>query len=374
MTRPPLLINPFLKASIASAVPRKKVDKRRWLNLSSNEFVHQGMAAIVAQELSGIDVEEAIVYPNCAAFEEEVARRLGIHESMVMVMAGSDSAYKMLLTCLDHPSGSVITQAPNYDQLGFYAAMVGLRLLEVSYRRGGGFLLQDFLDVLSGPRSTVWISNPNGASGWRMPLDDVARLASQCAAYGHLLVVDEAYADFAECSHINLLTHLENVILIRSFSKGWAMAGGRLAWLAAHPALVGYLRAWNAGNTVSGVTIALARCLFRREREIRCARRELSEARDWFASSFVQRIPGAEALPSEANFVNLDVGSAEAADRLSARLKARGVLVRTMPANSPLAGCVRVTAAERPVLDGVLNIADSTPVELSCSAAILRNS
>jgi histidinol-phosphate aminotransferase len=251
----------------------------------------------------------------------------------------------------------VLTQAPNYEQLGFYAAMLGIRLTEIPYRRKRGFVLDDFVAALDVPSTSIWISNPNGPSGWRMPSAEVASLAADCHRRGHALIIDEAYADFADCSHLDLVARYPNAVVIRSFSKGWAMAGARLAYLAASPELVSYLRAWNPENPISGSTLELARALREREPEFVRARRELNAARDWFADAAARQIPGAEALPSEANFVNIDVGSEAFAAHLSNALHAHGILVRVMTEATRLGGCLRVTAAEHDVLASVLDIA-----------------
>ncbi len=355
-----LELDHFLNPTMARAPVRRKPDKRGFLNLSSNEFLHRDVARIVAIAYGHLEPDHATRYPYWPAFERELALRFGLDQSQVLITAGSDSAYRMLLTSLEHPDRVVVTQAPNYEQLGFYASIAGLDVRAVRYRKGEGFVLQDFLDALGGPPRTVWISNPNAPSGWLMPLVEMAELASCCAAHGHLLVIDEAYVDFADVSHFHLLGGTGNVVIIRSFSKGWAMAGARLALVAASPALVDYLRGWNAGNAVSGLTLQLARELFEHETEFISARRELNTARDWFADAAARQAPGLRPLPSEANFVNLDVGSARGADALTAALRSRGLLVRAMGARSLLQGCVRVTAAQHDILESVLEVVSDT--------------
>jgi histidinol-phosphate aminotransferase len=347
----------FLRPAMAGAPARSAQDKRGFVNLSSNELVHEGVAAIVAAELARLDGGDVTRYPFCAAFEAEVAGWLGLDSDSLMLTPGSDAAYKMLLCCFSHGSGAVVTQAPNYEQLALYASMLGLAVRGVRYRRDEGFTPEMFSPALDSSPTTVWVSNPNGPSGWKMPLPDVARLAASCAERGHILVVDEAYADFAECSHLPLLRAHDNVVLIKSFSKGWAMAGARLAWLAASPAMIRYLRVWNAHNPISGLTIALARRLLERESEFIRARRELVAARNWLAADFPRVIPGSAALPSEANFVNLDVGSERRAATVGSALRSSGILVRVMGPETALGGCVRVTSAQLPVLEKVLAIA-----------------
>lgn len=344
----------FVPAALAAASARAKRDKRGLLNLSSNELVHRGADTLVQEALGTLVAADAVRYPYWPAFEEELAARLGLPVEQLMLTAGSDEAYKMLLAALEHPGRVLVSQAPNYEQLALYAKMQGLALRTVPYRRDEGFCLDDFDRALACPPCTVWISNPNGPSGWLMPHPEVVALANRCAAHGHLLVIDEAYADFAGCSHLPLLREAEHVVVLRSLSKGWALAGARLAWLASSPALARSLRPWNTENPVSGLTLALAHALLRREPELVRIRVELKEARDWFAAAVVRRIPDVRALRTWANFVHLELGSVERAAAVAAGLRARGVLVRAMEAETGLGGCIRVTAAEHEIMESLL--------------------
>ncbi len=345
----------FFQPGMAEAPVRRKPDKRGFLNLSSNELVHDGIAALVERVLSDLPADLVMRYPYWPAFEAEIADRFGYGAEEVLVAAGSDSAYRMLLASLKH-HGTIVAQAPTYEQLPLYARAAGLAVRGVRYRRGAGFVLDDLVAALDCPPTTVWIANPNAPAGWLMALGEVAELASRCARLGHLLIVDEAYADFGEISHQALMRAHDNVVIVRSFSKGWGMAGARLAFVAAPRPLADYLRGWNAGNPVSGVTVRIAQLLFAHEPAFARARRELNEARDWFAREAERDAPAVRALPSAGNFVNLDLGSRHVSDAVAAELRANGILVRSMEAGSPLEGCLRVTAAPRHVLEPVLRV------------------
>ena len=89
------------------------------------------------------------------------------------------------------------------------------------------------------------------------------QMAVLCWEKGHLLIIDEAYVDFAGFDHLSLAKEFENVLLVRSFSKGWGVAGARLALIIGSTRVIEYLKRYNPMNPVSGPSIAIVTQLLR---------------------------------------------------------------------------------------------------------------
>jgi histidinol-phosphate aminotransferase len=339
-------------------IPRRRQNRRAgMLNLWSNELIHPRVRQLVADALSGCDAAAAQFYPRHADLVDVLAAHLGVEAEQLLAFAGSDNAIKVVLEALAATSGVLVLQQPGYEQ--HYHTLYDLRTIAVDYR-DRAFHVADFARALPERPCTVLLSNPNGPTGACLPLDEVAWLARRCADGGHLLVIDEAYVGYNGFDHVPLLAAFDNVLLIRSLSKSFGVAGLRVACVVGSPAVIDYLARWNGTNPLSGVSIAVVRYLVDHADELARVRREIVETRAWFSAA-VAVARAWTPLPSAANFVNFETPSSAAAVQAAAALAERGILARPMTTVPPLARCVRFTIADRATMEGVLSALKEIP-------------
>ena len=152
--------------------------------------------------------------------------------------------------------------------------------------------------------SVVLLASPNNPTGTALPIQVVDAIAARTAAIGAVLVVDEAYAEFRRTgtpSAVTLLPSYPNLAVARTMSKAFALAGGRVGYLAASKQLVDALRIVRLPYHLSAVTQAVARAALRHSGEllgrVEQLRVERDETVDWLRSL------GLRAVDSDANFV-----------------------------------------------------------------------
>jgi len=152
--------------------------------------------------------------------------------------------------------------------------------------------------------SVVLLASPNNPTGTALPIQLVEAIAGRTAAIGAVLVVDEAYAEFRRAgtpSAVTLLPSYPNMAVARTMSKAFALAGGRVGYLAASKQLVDALRIVRLPYHLSAVTQAVARAALRHSDEllgrVDQLRVERDETVDWL------RAQGLQAVDSDANFV-----------------------------------------------------------------------
>ena len=161
----------------------------------------------------------------------------GVSPDMVMAGNGSDDLLTILTRAFVGPGDLAGFPSPSYLLYSTLVALQDGRSVVVPYQSDWGL---DSKAVADPALKLFWLANPDSPSGTAMTRDQVGRLAAslQCP-----LVVDEAYADFAEPERhsIPLIKDHANVIVTRSFSKGYGLAGVRLGYLVARPELVEHL-------------------------------------------------------------------------------------------------------------------------------------
>jgi histidinol-phosphate aminotransferase len=170
--------------------------------------------------------------PVGTAFRQSVARLHGVSPDMVLAGNGSDDLLTILTRAFVGPGDVLLAPNPSYILYRTLAEIQDARCVEVPF--GDDWSLDPESFSVPGAR-LAFLANPNSPSGTCLSPVDVASIASclRCP-----LVVDEAYANFAETDCVALVRDLPNVIITRTLSKGYSLAGLRLGYLIARPETV----------------------------------------------------------------------------------------------------------------------------------------
>ena len=170
--------------------------------------------------------------PMGTAFRETAARLHGVDPSMILVGNGSDDLLTILVRAFAGPGDIVVAPTPSYILYKTLAEIQNARSVEVGFRPDWSLDPESF--AVPGAK-IAFLANPNSPSGTALDPDAVGALARRLPCP---LVLDEAYADFASFHGLGLVREHPNIIVTRSFSKGYSLAGLRLGYLVAHPEIV----------------------------------------------------------------------------------------------------------------------------------------
>jgi histidinol-phosphate aminotransferase len=180
----------------------------------------------------------------------------------------------------------------------------------------------------------VLFSRPNNPMGTVMPQEEIRRML----ATGKIIIVDEAYVEMADdgTSVSTWVNEYENLIVLRTFSKGFCLAGIRLGYLLGNPEIVRYI---NRSRHIFNINLAAMRAgeaAMDHLDEYRVIFRKLADTRDWLAVELA-KFSGFKPIPSQANFVMVDVeGSSKTATECVDLLHKKGFWVRTFAKNAGL--------------------------------------
>lgn len=281
--------------------------------------------------------------PRPAALAGALAALYGVAPGAVLTTRGSDDAIDLLVRAFCRAGkDAVLVCPPTFGMYAVAARLQGADVVEVPLNRSFGV---DVRAVTAAARSgvkLVFLCSPNNPTGSSVPAAVVEEL---CAALdGHsVVVVDEAYIEFSgDEGFAEQLEIHPNLVLLRTLSKAWGLAGARIGALLADPGLVAILRALAPPYPLPSLAIEAA---LRRLRpaEITAIRRRTAgvvRRREALAEA-LRRLPAvARVWPSEGNFLLVrfaDAGAAEAA------CESAGVLVRDFSRLPRLKGCLRIT-------------------------------
>jgi histidinol-phosphate aminotransferase len=182
------------------------------------------------------------------------------------------------------------------------------------------------------------VCSPNNPTGGVLARDAIARL---CAEGDGLLVVDEAYHEFAGETAVPLLSEHPNLVVLRTFSKAMALAGLRVGYLLAHPDLVREIDKARLPYNVNFFSQMAALAALEERGVLDAQVKHLVGLREALMAE-LRRLPGVRAYPSRANFILMELEEAEPRAVFES-LYAAGILVRDVTAYPRLGRCLRVT-------------------------------
>jgi histidinol-phosphate aminotransferase len=282
--------------------------------------------------------------PRADDLVNAAARVYGISREMILAGNGSDELLAMLFRAAVAPGDKVAYALPTYSLYDTLAAIQEARVAAVPL--GPGFT-QPLAALAAKQAALTIVCNPNspcGSLAEPAQLDNLAR-----ALDGRLLAIDEAYVDFAACHALSLVKRYPNVIVLRSFSKSFSLAGMRLGLCFAQPRLIEQLLkvkdSYNLSRlAVSAGAAALADIDWMRRNVERIKRaRAMAEKR--------LRQMGFEVPPSHANFVLARIQGHDMGT-VAAGLRRRGVLVRHFP-QSVLRDALRISIGTPAQMDAL---------------------
>ncbi|MDB4994647.1 MAG: Histidinol-phosphate aminotransferase [Myxococcaceae bacterium] len=300
---------------------------------------------VVREALASVRLER---YPDARALalKEAIARRTGAPVEALLVGSGSDEIIALLATALARPRGKspqavVMTPSPTFVMYRVTARGHGLKPLEVPLDASWDLDaagMKRALDFM--PPNIVYIASPNNPTGNRVSTD---RLEAICdAAPDALVVLDEAYVDYAAGGSLRALRDRHpNLGVLRTLSK-IGLAALRVGWLEAEPALVRELDKVRQPFNLSATSQAAACAVLDHAWEHVTAATARIVAERARVTAALSALAGVETTPSDANFVWVKVP--RPAEEVHAALAARGVLVRSFHATGGrLARQLRIT-------------------------------
>ncbi len=242
---------------------------------------------------------------------------------------GSNEVMHQLFLAFGGPGRVALTFDPTYSMYPEYARDTFTEYVTFARRPDFTIDIDVAVDRIAALRpSLVLLSSPNNPSGTALPAEEIRLLAAAALEVGGLVVVDEAYAEFRRTgvpSACVLFDEYPNLVVTRTMSKAFALAGARLGYAAAaDPRVVDALRVVRLPYHLSAVTQAVARTALRHADVLQAQVALLREERDALAAWLVAR--GFTVTPSDANFILF--GMFEDRDAVWRGLLDRGVLIR----------------------------------------------
>jgi HAD superfamily hydrolase (TIGR01548 family) len=303
------------------------------LDLSRNE----GACAIpdLAGALASVQPSLLECYPDIAPLQRRLAGHVGLEPERVVVTTGGDEGIdRAIRVAIRSGRIRVLGHDPSFEMIGVSTINAGASLDTISWLEGD-FPVDAFCEAIDESIAAVVLVTPNNPTGAAVDLPDILRVVDRAAEVGAMALIDLAYVEFAADDPTHQLLAMPNVVIVRTLSKAWGLAGLRIGYLLASVDLAETLR--NAGGPfpVAGVSLHLAA----KAMEAGGIDIDTFQKRKARLRSMIESI-GGRPWASDANFILAHFNDAA---WLRDALASLGIAVRRFPSSPELADCLRIT-------------------------------
>ncbi len=293
-----LPLRPNIRDTAAYVPGYQPPDIAEWIKLNTNENPYPPSPKAVEAILREVGADGAALraYPSASAqlLREAAGALYGFDPSWVVMANGSDELLNNLVRAFAGEGEEVGYVHPSYSYYSTLARIQGARVR--TFGLTPDFRIADFPKRYSG--KLFFLATPNSPLGFAFGLDYVEELARRCDG---ALVIDEAYADFARFNALELVKRCENVVVTRTLSKSYSLAGMRLGFAMARPEVIQALDKIRDFYNLDRLVQAACLGALGDQGYFQECRRKVLETREWFRAE-LSRL-GYEVIPSEANFV-----------------------------------------------------------------------
>lgn len=304
------------------------------LDFNENTFAPSPRVQAVLQRIAADTLTK---YPEREHVERVAAKHFGLAPEAVLLTNGVDEAIHLICETYLEPQDEVVIVTPTFSMYTLYAEATGARVREVQADNTLQFPYKRVQQAIQPATRAIMLASPNNPTGAVVESSSLLELAA--AAPQAALLVDEAYYHFHGESVLSATATVPNLLVARTFSKAYGLAGLRIGLLAGHAEAMRFVRKVSSPYNVNSIALE-------------CLPEALADEAyiSWYADQVLESRAAAEQAltrlrvpywPSHANFILMNIGGKHKA--FVDAMRQQGVLVRDRSSDPGCDGCVRIT-------------------------------
>lgn len=315
-----------------------------YIKLNTNENPYPPSPSVVRAVREEAENLRLYPDPSASAIRERAGEVLGFSPERIVAGNGSDELLTIILRCFVDPGEKVVTAFPTYTLYETLVAIQGGELVRIPLN--DDFSVPDEI-IVPGAKVT-FLANPDSPSGRVTTNEALGKIAGEADG---IVVADEAYIDFCCGGGLALLEEFDNLVVTRSMSKSFSLAGLRLGLAFASPEIIRAMLKVKDSYNVSRPAIAAGAAAFDDIEWMKANVSRIIATRDRLSASLTGM--GFSVYPSGANFILAETGRDDASD-IYGKLREKKILVRHYDTDR-LRSCLRISVGTDEEIDTLLN-------------------
>ena len=294
------------------------------LKLNTNENPYPPCPAVV-DGLKNIDAERLRLYPDPTAdkLRDTIAGVYGYERENIIVSNGSDDMLTIAFRAFTDAQRSVAFLDPTYSLYPVLSGLQGCQCIEISLK--DDFSINDDLLEKAAPANMLIITRPNAPTGNCIAMDDMRKI---CSEFDGVVLIDEAYADFSDDNCVDFVKEFNNVIVSRTVSKSYSLAGLRLGFAIASPELISGMMKVKDSYNVNMLTQLLAEAAIKDQEYLKETVAKIKASRTKLTAELKEL--GFEVVDSQSNFLFASPPDGDG-EKLFKALREQNIIIRYFP-------------------------------------------
>ncbi len=328
--------------------PKKSVEKmngyfvpmyeKHWdIKIDSNEN-NYGASPKVIEAIRNSDVSDISFYPFYGELSQKIADYRNCSIDNIKVTNGADEAIQGIVQTYLETDDALLTLDISFDMPVIYTQIQGGDVIKVPFENKWQFPIDNFIKELKNKKiKIVYLASPNNPTGSVIEEKDLKKILEN--SDGKVVIIDETYANYSDTTYQRYIKEYDNVFIVRSFSKDFALAGLRLGYIISSEENIKNLKKVISPFSVNILAAKAGIAALNDTDYFDKVKTEINQTKQELKEFFENR--GFNVYPSSANFILVDCG--KKAEFIHHKLKKENISVKLFKRETKLGGCLRIT-------------------------------
>ncbi|MDA7715349.1 histidinol-phosphate aminotransferase family protein [Pelagibacteraceae bacterium] len=212
------------------------------VRLDKNEKPDKHISNLIKKIKKNIKHEHLTAYPETEILYKAISKKLKINKESIVLTPGSDAAIKNCLDLFTEKNDKIITIDPTFAMVDIYSKIKRVKQIKIKYNEKLNLDYKKIYKTIKNEKiNLIILANPNSPTGTAIPKKILFRILKLCLKKNIIVLIDEAYYGFYKFTMIKYINKFSNLVVCRTFSKAYGLAGCRVGFLAANKNLAGRL-------------------------------------------------------------------------------------------------------------------------------------
>ena len=323
-------------------------ERKNYLRLDLNENPGGLPQEFISETLKEVTPQFVAQYPETLHFTEVVAEHLGTDISHLCITNGSAEAIRYVIQAFTSVDGRIVGVVPSYFMFQVYSEMYGRNFVKVPYNEDLSISIENIMAELTIDTQMLILLNPNNPMGNDYSDEEFEALFEVCQEKEITLLVDEAYHYFYPKTFIKYALNHRRVLVTRTFSKLFSMAGCRLGYVCGHPEDIKYVQKFCTPHNTNAFAMLFAEKILTTPGMLDCLVEKFNGGRNYLVEALDAN--GYRHKGEAGNFIFIQPKTD--ASRIVERMKTeKKILIKVYPNVGEFGNCLRVSIGEKQYME-----------------------
>ena len=328
------------------------IDRSNYLRLDKNERVIDFDKKFLNYLKKNLNTFHLSAYPNISKIKKLIARKNNIKEKNIFISAGSDLVLKTCFELFTKKNDKVIILEPTFGMVNVYCSLYNLNPIKIGYNNKLILDTEKLLKSISKKISLIVLANPNSPTGTIIKDKIIIKIVNKAKNLSIPVVIDEAYEGFFNKSYLKLIKNYKNVVITRTFSKSFGLAGLRAGYAAGNEKVIDYLSKYRPMYEINSISCLAIEFLIKNFSIVKKHINEVKISKNFLVKE-LKKI-NIKYINTHANFFHIETGKNNY--ELEKKFKNAGILFRKGPGVKGLENYSRFSLGSKKQMLKVLNL------------------